>query len=63
MPHIPTGMAGLFILEIRAEAILDRKGRSLCPDEAPFKAGLILGNAIALPWWCALARWMKLGIG
>jgi hypothetical protein len=43
-------MAGLFILEIRAETILDsEKGR--CPDEAPFKAGIILGNAIALPWW------------
>jgi hypothetical protein len=30
MPHIPTGMAGLFVLEIGAEPFRIRKGRSLC---------------------------------
>jgi hypothetical protein len=32
-------------------------------EEAPFKAGLISGNAIALPGWRALTRRMIPGIG
>jgi hypothetical protein len=43
-------MTGPFILETIAEAVLDRKnGRSLC----------LVGYAIALPSWCALARCTK----